>query len=55
MNINGLVAEIVPIHESSQLFCQNNDAFCGSEALLIRCVILLTRPAEREFVIEGVA
>ncbi|WP_158601500.1 hypothetical protein [Zhongshania marina] len=55
MNINGLVAKIVSIHEYSQSFRQNNDAFCGGEALIIKSVILLTLPAEGAFVIEGVA
>lgn len=55
MNINGLVAKIVSIHEYFQSFCQNNDAFYGGEALIIRSVILLTLPAEGAFVIEGVA
>lgn len=55
MNINGLVAKIVSIHEYSQSCRQNNDDFCGGEALIIRSVILLTLPAEGAFVIEGVA
>lgn len=55
MNINGLVAKIVSIHEHSQFFCQNNDEFSDCKASINWVVILLTYSAERVFVTEGVA
>lgn len=55
MNINGLVAKIVSIHEYSQSFRQNNDEFFDCKASINWVVILLTYPAEGAFVIEGVA